>query len=232
MNVACRRPTATFNFFSVVTEFTSLNLNLRHCVNLTKSAFGEPGCRSRDSVNSTAHLCLRPPTSFMTHVMFPNHPHLSKRSPHAILACCMLVAVAPNSPPSMQTPPGAHHCVAAPGTILVGHLPNIGVFSHLKQCKINHLKNLRCRMMRWWWCRLYDPSAATARKKGRCLGPGWSDVSLSWLTGSPIGVNVAGRPGARCQHHCLADHTKMSQTRLLSHAPINFGSLIEWNRMD
>ena len=65
--------------------------------------------------------------------------------------------------------------------------------------------------------------------KGRCPGPGWSDVSLSWLTGSPIGVSVAGRPGVRHQHHCLADHTKTSQTRLLSHARVNFGSLTEQN---
>ena len=67
--------------------------------------------------------------------------------------------------------------------------------------------------------------------KGRCLGPGWSDVSPSWLTGSLIGVNVVGRPGVdlnlRYQHHCLADHMKISQTRLLSHARVNFGSLIE-----
>ena len=52
--------------------------------------------------------------------------------------------------------------------------------------------------------------------KGRCLGPGWSDVSPSLLTGSPIGVNAVGRPGVRYQHHCIADNTKVSQARLLS----------------
>ena len=48
----------------------------------------------------------------------------------------------------------------------------------------------------------------------RCLGSGWSDVSPSLPTGSPLGVHVVGRPGVRYQHHCLADRMKISQTRL------------------